>query len=246
MVQSIERAMKIINILRSNPHKRLWSISEVAENVDLPPSSVHRLISALMKNGLIAQDQETKRYQVGYAWMEIGFWLHDHLDFREIARPIMEQLAQDVQESVYFSIPHGDVAVIIERIDSPSNVRIIDNLGERIPLDVGAANKSMLAFMNPSETNRLIHRLVQSAADKQKLFVQLDQIRTNGFSFSSDEKTKGTTSIAAPVFGKDGKVVGSLYINMLTEENELARSESLARKVMDAAERVSKLTGRAP
>lgn len=246
MVQSIERAMKIVNTLRSNSRKRLWSLSEIAAAVHLPLSSVHRLVSSLMKYGLVSQDQETKRYQMGYTWMEIGFWLHDHLDFREMARPIMEQLAEDVQESVYFSIPHGDVAIIIERIDSPSNVKIIDHLGERIPLNVGAANKSMLAFMKEDKRERLARQWFQSDSEINNFEKQLDSIRLHGYSVSSDEKTKGTTSIAAPVFGMNGQLFGSIYINMLTDERTSGKMSEWARKVTEAAEQVSIHTGKAP
>ncbi|HEX7065598.1 MAG TPA: IclR family transcriptional regulator [Bacillales bacterium] len=246
MVQSIERAMEIINILISDNRKSSWSLSEISDKVGLPLSSVHRLVTALMKQGLVMQIPETKRYKIGYTWMEIGFWLHEHLDFRETARPIMERLAQEVEESVYYSIPDNHYATIIDRVDSPVSVRIIDNLGERIPMHIGAANKSMLAFMKPEKATQIISHWLPTEAEQKQLRQQLDEIKETGYAVSYGEKTKRTTSIAAPVYGFDHKVVGSVYINLLADQATKDRFPFMTEKVLQAAEEISRQTGKAP
>ncbi|HET7579134.1 MAG TPA: IclR family transcriptional regulator [Bacillales bacterium] len=245
MVQSIERAMKIIHTLISDNRKTSWTLSEISEKAGLPQSSVHRLINTLKKHGLISQSPVTKQYKIGHTWMEVGFWLHEHLDFREVARPIMERLAEEVQESVYFSVPNGDFATIIDRVDSPLSVRIIDNLGERIPLTIGAANKSMLAFMKPEKAQQIIDGLMATNSEKSILLSQLEKIRREGCAISYGEKTEGTFSIAAPVFSFDHQVVGSVYINLLADKKTKNRA-SLAEKVMNAAKEISDQTGKAP
>lgn len=246
MVQSIERAMKIVNILISDNRKSSWTLSEISEKAELPQSSVHRLINTLRNHGLVSQSPVTKQYKIGNTWMEIGFWLHEHLDFRDVARPIMERLAQEVQESVYFSMPNGESAIIIDRVDSPLSVRIIDNLGERIPLNLGAANKSMLAFMKEEKAQHIIDQLVASDPEKSKLLTELNKIKQNGYAISYGEKTQGTTSIAAPVLSFDHRVVGSIYINLLSDKNTKARCSTLVEKVTQAAKEVSDQSGKAP
>ncbi|MFC7395018.1 IclR family transcriptional regulator [Scopulibacillus cellulosilyticus] len=246
MVQSIDRAMQIINILISDDSKNSWAISEIANETGLPLGSVHRIISTLMKHGLVSQIPETKRYKVGYTWMEIGLRSLENIDFREATRPIMEQLALEVKESVYFSIPNGNFAIIIDRVDSPSSVRIIDNLGERIPLHIGAANKSMLAYMDDKKANRIINQLIDSEDDRLTLLQMLREIRTNGFAVSYSEKTEGTASIAAPVIGFNNKIIGSLYINLLSHQIPDDRLSFLIEKVKNAANEASMRIGKTP
>lgn len=246
MVQSIERAMEIIHILISDDRKSSWSLSEISDKVGLPLSSVHRLVTALMRQGLVVQVPETKRYKIGYTWMEIGFWLHEHLDFREAARPIMERLAQEVEESVYYSMPDGDYAMIIDRVDSPLSVRIIDNLGEKIPMHIGAANKSMLAFMKQEKAEGIIKHWLSSESDQKQIERQLSDIKEKGYAVSYGEKTKRTISIAAPVFGFDQEVVGSVYINSLADQSTDDRFSFMSDKVMLAAQEISRQTGKAP
>ena len=239
MVQSIDRAMQIIQVLVSDDTKSQWSISNIAEHTSLPISTVHRLISSLMKYGLVAQVPETKQYKVGYTWMEIGLRLLENIDFRTVARPIMERLAAEVKESIYVNIPNGTESIIIDRIDSPVKVRIIDNLGERIPLHIGAANKTMLASMTPRETKKIVDRLVSSDLERKVLLEQLPEIKRKGYAVSYGEKTEGTASIAAPIIGFNQKVIGGLSYQ-ITEE----RLAFLIEKVKESADEISLKIGR--
>jgi DNA-binding IclR family transcriptional regulator len=239
MVQSIDRAMNIIHILMSDDSKQAWSISDIAEKAELPLSTVHRLISSLMKYGLVMQIPETKQYKAGHTWMEIGLRLLESINYRDVARAVMERLAQEVKESVYLSIPSGTDAIIIERVDSPQNVRIIDNLGERIPLHIGAANKSMLANMDPREAERVVRQLLPTPDKQQALLERLPEIKRNGYAVSYGEKTEGTASIAAPIIGFNHKVAGALSIGVLSYRITDDRLAFLIEKAKEGAREIS-------
>ncbi len=239
MVQSIDRAMQIIQILVSDDSRQTWSISEIAEKTSLPLSTVHRLISSMMKHSLVMQVPETKQYKVGYMWMEIGLRQLENMDTRAVARSVMERLAHEVKESIYLSIPHGTDAIIIERVDSPLSVRIIDNLGERIPLHIGAANKTMLANLEPKEAERIVKQLLSSPETRQALLERLPEIKRNGYAVSYGEKTEGTASIAAPIIGFNQKVTGALSIGVLSYSITDDRLAFLIDKVKEGAKEIS-------
>lgn len=204
--------MSIIHVLVSDESKTHWSISEIAEETSLPLSTVHRLISSLIKYGLIMQNPETKHYKVGFTWMEIGLRLLDKIDTRAVARSVMERLAADVNETVYLSIPNGSNSIIVERVESSMTVRIIDNLGERIPLHIGAANKTILANLPPREAEKIVSGLITDPDKQRELLDRLPEIKQNGYAISYGEKTEGTASVAAPILGYNQKVVGALSI----------------------------------
>ncbi|WP_026585317.1 IclR family transcriptional regulator [Bacillus sp. J33] len=244
MVQSIDRAMHIIHILTSDDDKNAWAISEIAEKTALPISTVHRLIGSLIKNGLVMQIPDTKLYKIGYTWMEIGLKLLENTDFRDVTRPIMEQLAQDVKETVYFNIPSGNYSIIMDRIDSPRSVRIIDSLGERIPLHIGAANKTILANMPEKQAEQIIHSLISSQKERDKFIKHLREVKRNGYAISYGEKTDGTASVAAPVIGFNHKVIGAINIEMLDYEITDEHLTFLTDKVKLAAQTISMKIGR--
>ena len=90
----------------------------------------------------------------------------------------MKRLVAEVEESVYLNIPNGTHSIIIERIDSPLKIRVIDNLGEQIPLSIGAANKTMLANMKTNEMEHIVEYLLPSLPEqKQILLNQIKQIK---------------------------------------------------------------------
>ncbi|MGC4377226.1 IclR family transcriptional regulator [Fictibacillus sp. Mic-4] len=246
MVQSIDRAMQIIHILTSDDHKPNWSISEIAEQAELPLSTVHRLLRSLTNYGLVAQVPETKQYKIGLTWMEIGLKLLENMDFRSVARPVMEKLAQEVQESIYLNMLSGINSIIIERVDSPLKVRMTDNLGERIPMNIGAANKTMLAFMNPIDAKRIMDKLLISETKKKELAEQLSEVQKKGYAVSYGEKTEGTASIAAPIIGFDQKVMGAISIGVLSYSITDERLSFLIDKVIEAAEEISLQVGKTP
>lgn len=244
MVQSIDRAMKIIEIIVSDPTKSEWSISELAEETNLPVSTMHRLLSSLIQHGLVAQVAETKRYKAGSKWMEIGLRLLENMDIREVAKPIMERLALEVEENIYLNIPSGVDAIVIEKIDSPLKVRIAENLGLRIPLNIGAPNKTILAYMDAPDRKKIIDYLMESEQSRDLLEDQLADIRMQGYAISRGEKTEGTASVAAPIIGFNKKILAALSINgpsfRLTEE----RMPVLIHKIRQAAEEISMKIGR--
>jgi len=242
MVQSIDRAMSIISILVSDDSKQSWSISDLAQQTALPLGTLHRILSTLIRHGLVAQVPETKQYKAGYKWMEIGLRLLDKIDIRIAARPVMERLAAEVEESIYLSIPSGTDGIIIEKVDSPLKVRINENLGDRIPLHIGAPNKTMLAQMREEEVKAILQQLLPTE-QIPAFHTQLAEVKKNGYAVSFGEKTENTCAVAAAVIGYQ-HVAGSISIGgpsfRFTEE----RLPLLIQKVKESAEEISVYIGK--
>jgi DNA-binding IclR family transcriptional regulator len=244
MVQSIDRAMHIIQILVSNPHKTDWSITDLAERTELPLSTMHRLLSSLMEHGLVMQNLSTKHYKVGYTWMEIGLHVLGSIDFRTAARPVMEKLALEVEESIYLNIQDGTHGITIELVDSPLKVRIAETLGTRGPLHIGAPNKAILSYLNEAERASILEKLKLPEAEKQAIQLQVLEIQKTGYAISEGERTEGTVSVSAPVFGYADKVFASVSINAPSFRFTEERLPLLIEKVKQAAKEVSARIGK--
>jgi IclR family KDG regulon transcriptional repressor len=239
-MQTIDRAMQVIQVLSG---KRGLSITDLSKECNLPASTMHRLLHSMIKHGLIQQDPETKFYSMGIAWLEYGLQMYDTFDFVGMIRPEMEKLMHEVEESVYFSKPIGLEALVVERIDCPHNpIRIYDQLGLRIPLNIGAANKVMLAHMPTVEMTKIVSELVPE--DERDAFLQtLSRIHRKGFAESHGEMTPGTSSVAAPLFNNKNDLIGALsigYVNFnITEE----RQNHLIEKVIEYGLRITARLG---
>ncbi|MBS4216307.1 IclR family transcriptional regulator [Neobacillus rhizophilus] len=242
-MQTIDRAMQIIKVLAGSDTKRWFAISELSKESELPVSTLHRLLQSMKEHGLIQQDLETKFYSMGNAWLQYGLQMYDTFDFVAQIRPELEKLMHEVEESVYFSKPIGLESLVVERIDCLNNpIRIYDQLGIRIPLNIGAANKVMLAHMPPKDKLKIVSSLVPE--NEHEAFLQLLRgVQKLGYGESHGERTPGTSSVAAPIFNHQNELIGAIsvgYVNFnVTEE----RKSFLIEKVIEFGLRISRKLG---
>lgn len=238
MIQSINRAMLIIQTL-SQEEKEKWLAAELAEETGLPISTVYRLTQSLMQHGLVTHIEGTKQYKLGYKWMELGLKMFGKLDVRDVTRPILERLALEAEETVYLNIPSDTNSIIIERIDSPRNVKILDSIGERIPLHIGGANKTILANMPRNKMEGLLEQLVPDKEEREVFEKELAEVKQKGYAISFGEKTKGTIAVGAPVFDFDNRVFGAISIEVLAYDITEDRMSFFIEKVYEAAQQIS-------
>lgn len=238
-MQTIDRAMQVIKVIAENDTKKWLSISDLSKECDLPVSTMHRLLQSMKKHGLIQQDPNLKLYSMGNTWLEYGLQMYDTFDFVGLIRPEMEKLMHEVEESVYFSKPLGLESLIVERIDCQHNpIRIYDQLGIRIPMNIGAANKVMLAHMPFDEKLKIVNTLVPEE-EKENFLQMLNQIQKEGYGISHGERTNGTSSVSAPIFNQLKELIGAIsigYVNFnVTEE----RQSFLVEKILEYGMRIS-------
>lgn len=242
-MQLLERAMTIAKVLASEAAEGSLSISELSTKCDLPLSTLHRILKAMIAQGMIEQDEQTKHYRLGTIWMELGLQVYDTMDYISKIRPELERLAREVEESVYLSKPAGLDTIIIERIDSAANpIRIYDQLGIRIPMHIGAANKALLASIPTEQAKEIINQLVpiEEMADLEG---QLEQIRLQGYAISHGERTAGTSSVAVAVINGFGETIGAVSIGFVSFNVSDDHINLLIESLKETGKRVSTKLG---
>lgn len=242
-MQLLERAMTIAKVLASETSENSLSISELSAKCDLPLSTLHRILKAMIKQGMIEQDEQTKQYRLGTIWMELGLQVYDTMDYISKIRPELERLARKVEESVYLSKPAGLDTIIIERIDSAANpIRIYDQLGIRIPMHIGAANKAILAAMPVAQGKEIMEQLMPHE-EITEFEAQLAIIRQQGFAICHGERTAGTSSIAVSILNGFGEVVGAVSIGFVSFNVSPEHIENLTNSLVETGKHVSAKLG---
>ena len=240
MIQSIERAMMIIHVLAKNP-KRFFSVQDIYNETDLPSSTIYRLLYTLENFDLVERNEEKKEFRLGYTWLQLGMKMYHHTNIREKAHPLLEELAINVRETAYLNIPKLNNSIIIDRVDSPKNVRIIDMIGEKIPYPIGAANKVLLAFSEKEMHAGFLKNI--NDHERIELMEQLNIIKDKGYSISYGEKTKGTVSVAAPVFDLNKEPIAAISAECFEYDTDTEKLESIAKEVTRAAHLLSQELG---
>lgn len=242
-MQSLDRAMGIIKVLTLQKENRFLSITELAKECDLPVSSMHRLLQAMMKHEMIQQDPESKLYGLGNVWLEYGLKVYDTMDYVSIIRPELEKLMHTVGVSVYLSKPLGTEALLIERIDCEQNtIRIHDQLGLRTPMNIGAANLTMLAFMGAVQREQITEKLVPTE-NRKDFYTKLNKIKMDGYLVSQDEQTEGISTVAAPILNRLGEVVGAVSVKFIRFQMTDVKMEFVINHVVNTGRNISKKMG---
>ncbi|SDN60638.1 transcriptional regulator, IclR family [Psychrobacillus sp. OK028] len=238
-MQSITRAMTVAKVLANNTNEKGISISELSKQCELPLSTMHRLLQAMIKHSMVEQDEQSKLYRLGVVWLEYGLKVYDTIDYVSKIRPELERLSREVEESVYLSKPISTEAMIVERIDNENNsIRIYDQLGLRIPMHIGAANKSMLAAMPRSQSESILSQLLPP--EKMQEFLQtLDQISKQGYATSHSERTEGTSSIAVSITDSLGQVIGAVSVGVVSFNLTEERLAFLTSKVIETGNNIA-------
>lgn len=246
MIQSVERAANILKELGGG-HRRL-GVSELSERLGLAKGTVHGLLRTLEAHGLVEQDPETDKYQLGAMLLRLGNSYLDTSELRSRALRWSERLAENTGEAVRVGVPHGNGVLVVHHVFRPDNSLQILEVGAVLPLHASASGKALLAFdpdleeeVLSSSLQRLTGRTVTAPA---ALRTQLAKVRERGYAVESEEAVIGDAGISAPVFARRGLVVGTIGVTGPAERVAQRRNQgALAASVIEAAKAVSRELG---
>ena len=152
MIQSIDRAIRVLFALQG---ARRMTLSELANRLELPPSTVHGIVRTLVAQGMVAQEHGFGRYQLGPAVLRLGSVYLDTLELRSKAIPWAEDLARRTSCSVRTGVLLLDDVVIIHHEPRPDGSRQMPEVGIVIPAHASALGKAILAFDDEAATRTL-------------------------------------------------------------------------------------------
>lgn len=214
--QAIQRALDVLDAIAAAPHG--LTLTDLSKTLDLPKSSVLRLIANLEMRHFVEQDRNS-RYRIGLRVFSIGGQALADSNVRTCARPYLEDLTQRVGESTYLAILDQDQALYIDRIESPMPVLSLSPIGSHRPLHITAVGKVLLAAMDAGDALEILDR--RAAFDKGRtppvepgeLSRCLQKIAVQGYAVDVGEFDKGLTCLAAPIRDAHGDVIAALGVS---------------------------------
>ncbi|HEY2098245.1 MAG: IclR family transcriptional regulator, regulon repressor [Pseudonocardiales bacterium] len=227
-------------------------VAELSRRLGLGKSSVHRLLTTLLGEGLVEQDARTGRYRLGIVMFELGEAVRLHMDLHGAAATVLLQLREETGESVQLGVAHGDDVIYVERLDSAHTLRLLGEPGRRAPLYCTSSGKVLLAFRSDPERADYLARVRltpltrHTITDPVQLRGELKTVRARGWAEAINERQVGTASLAAPVRDLNGSVVAALSVNASVSRFRGVPRRRLAQTVTEAAAAVSRRLGWAP
>jgi len=236
--QSIDRALDVLSSFISTPEQ---GITDLANSTGLSPSTVHRMLQALVNAGFVEQDPTSERYRLGPTAVVLGHSARESLGL-ERALPILERLGGETGESVNLGVRDGFEVVVVLRVESVQPLRLEQPPGSRIAIHASSIGKSMLAFGDDSLDGMEMGRFTPATiGTKKALRKELTSIREFGYSIDREESIPGVTCLGAPILNTDGVAVAGIAIQAPTVRLTAERQEHLSRRLLATSAEITDL-----
>lgn len=241
-IQSVDRAVEILE--RMAKRGGCASLSDLAHDLGLSRSTVHGLLATLKQRGLVAQETNSL-YVLGIKLFELGTVAVSRLDLRTSAGPVLQRLVDEFQETAHLVVADGLEVIYIDKRECSRSMRIVSQVGYRLPAYCTAVGKAILAFMPTEELDRLLASAELRAwtqntiTDKQLLKAELEKIRRCGYALDNEEIFEGLSCVGAPIRDHTRQVVGALSIAGPSVRLGPDRRAEIVRAVVAAAAQVS-------
>lgn len=221
-----------------------WGIQELSEELNIPKSTVFRLVKTIENKGFIEKTSDMKRYQAGIKLLHIGASANKNSLFLTVSIKIMQKISKQLNECVYLYIIDDDNIVFIYQIECSHSIRYCLDLGKRYDIRVAAAGKAVLAFMDMNLVKEIIDRGLNaytpySIIDKDILLHDLHETRGRGFSFSKNERVEGIVGFAAPIIGKNQDILGGINVTIPESRYNQANYDAIGNLIKISAEEIS-------
>jgi DNA-binding IclR family transcriptional regulator len=217
VVIAVTRALSLMEAFEVG--ESTLSLAELSRRAGMHKTTALRLARTLAHSQYMVQTEDGQ-WRLGPAAGWLGARYQAGFDVNNVVEPALHQLVKETGESASFYVREGDIRSCVARVEGPKSVRHNVRIGERLPLDLGAPGRVILAFSgSPGEP--------------------YESIRRRGFHMSLGEREAEVASVAAPVFGLNWRLLGSMCISGPSSRLSRAKLEKHAKVVIGAANRLS-------
>ncbi|MFC4805147.1 IclR family transcriptional regulator [Filifactor villosus] len=246
MIQSLQRAMELLEAMGFPD--RSYSIAELSETLNLPPSTVHRILKTFCELNYVTKDEFSHLYKLGPALIPLGKAATHNVHLRDASKPILRELSSKSHEDAFLVILAGYKGYVVEKAEGPNNLKVVETFGYEVDLHWGAMRKVLLAYQSDEFICEYMEHGLSaspshSAFDKEALLAELKEIRTKGFAVSKGDYIKNGFGIGAPVFDSNGRIVASIGIIAPTSSIKKATVPVLQELVVHAGRSLSQNLG---
>lgn len=245
-VKALDRALRLCGVVAEADGLTLTAI---AERLDLPVSTVHRLLATLAAHGWVEAQAADQTWAIGVEAFRVGQAFSRRMTPIAAARPVMRDLMEATGETANLGIFEGGDAVFVAQVESREPIRAFFRAGERRAAHASGIGKALLAARPPAEVTRWLRGRVLEGftagtiTTAEALVADLAATRVRGFSIDDEERSPGMRCIAAAIFDEAGEAVAGLSISGPTQRLDRASLERLGPMVRAAADRVTAAIG---
>lgn len=245
----INSVVKLFHILEVMVIQEDWDLGALADRVDIPKATVMRMLLTLKSMGYVDQIELSKRYYVTTKLFDIGSKAIPNIDVIKLSRPVMQDLLQKCDETVYLCVLSGIDSIVISKISSRHYLKVDSYVGDRLRSYHASAGKALLATLTPEERYRLFadHTFEplteKSITNIEELDAEMEKTVSRGYALADEERFTGIRSVGVPIFNHRNEAVAALSAVAPRIRLTMKDIPSFARKLIGAGNEISRKLG---
>lgn len=244
-VPGLERGIAILRLFRRD--RPQWTAPQIAAELAIPRSTVHRLLMTLVELGLVRRDGDG-RFSADSGVLMLGFEYLSSLDLLTLASPLLEQLRDETNWSTHLAVRQGRSVIYLGRFPSRTSLTRNITVGSSVPAHATLMGRLMLCDLEPTALRELYagHPLAGASPESPQTLAELERLLTadRAFGFAASRTgffEPGIQTIAAPI--RDDRLNVIAAINATAFDNAGMPFDEVQPLVIAAAARISQLLG---
>ncbi|ELZ18749.1 IclR family transcriptional regulator [Haloterrigena salina JCM 13891] len=212
-VETVETAFDIVDVLKRDDGA---GITDIADELGLAKSTVHRHVKTLESRGLLVREGDV--YRISTWFLDYGIHVRNRHRLYDVARPKVDELAAETNEKVWCVIEEHGMGVHIYGAEGRHSVKTHARIGQRTYLHQFAAGKAILAHLPDNRIESILEdyglaaQTDQTITERDELHDQLATIRDRGYAFNREESVIGVHAVGAPIRNKSGTAIGAISV----------------------------------
>lgn len=215
-VASLARGLSVIRALST--HQRPMSLSEVATAADLSRPAARRFLITLAELSYVTVS--AGRFALTPRVLELGYSYLSGTPLTEIARPHLERMVRELEQSASVAVLDGNDVVYTARVASNRIMRVHIEVGTRLPAHRTSMGRVLLAALPPADLDAYLRsadltpRTPKSIKSTAALRRELDRVRAEGYAMVDGELEEDIRGLSMPLHGSDHSVVAAANVSI--------------------------------
>ena len=234
-----QAALRAIRVLKAFTTERPeLTLTEMCGAVALTKTTTHRLLNALMSEGLVERDNRSSRYRLGTGVLALAASMISGRTLISAVHPVLETLAHETGETASLEILADGAVLILDEVSGNQLLTSSKNIGTRWPLHATSTGKVFLACSR--DWKQMLKSPLQpltphTITDLSGFSEVVESVKATGYATASNELENGYSAVAAPIRGTGGAVCGALSIGGPASRLDQKRLDGLGVRLKEAA-----------
>jgi DNA-binding IclR family transcriptional regulator len=235
--QTLMRGLDVIEAVAAGA----ITLQQLSDALALTRSTTHRLAASLVERGYLGFTPR-EGYRLGPKLLALGHLAEAQVDIIQFARPYLEELAQETNDTVHLGVLDGDHALYLDKVPGKRRITISSRVGERQPLTSTGLGKALMLDHSPdywSERFRLDHEDRPPHVEFSVWKARMAQYAEAGRAFDLEENEDQIRCVAAPIRDASRRIVGAISVSSAALYMSDERMNALSAMVVKTAEAIS-------